>query len=125
MDFISIPQRVLETPKLAKPTEANDMLMWFVGESNKRGKLNAESIRGSIVHLVLILFCGIRREEAVKVTWDDIDFLNEKIKVLIEGAKKKKRRVNKAEPNVWNWLRYLKHKGANLDGYKAKGEKNK
>ena len=123
MDFISIPQRVLETPKLAKPTEANDMLMWFVGEANKRGKLNAESIRGSIVHLVLILFCGIRREEAVKVTWDDIDFLNEKIKVLIEGAKKKKRRVNKAEPNVWNWLRYLKHKGANLDGYKAKGEK--
>ena len=73
--------------------------------------------------MVLILFCGIRREEAVKVTWDDIDFLNEKIKVLIEGAKKKKRRVNKAEPNVWNWLRYLKHKGANLDGYKAKGEK--
>ena len=31
--------------------------------------------------------------------------------------------MTKEEANDWNWLRYLKHKGANLDGYKAKGEK--
>ena len=31
--------------------------------------------------------------------------------------------ITKEEANDWNWLRYLKHKGANLDGYKAKGEK--
>jgi len=123
MDFVSIPQRVLETPKLATPHEANNMLMWFVGEANEKGKLRAESIRGSIVHLVLILFCGVRREEAVKVTWEDIDFKSEFIKVLIEGAKKKKRRVNKAEPNVWNWLRYLKDKGAQFNGYENIGAK--
>jgi integrase len=39
------------------------------------------------------LFCGIRREEACQVTWDDIDFAGRKIKVLVEGAKRKKRRV--------------------------------
>jgi site-specific recombinase XerD len=127
MDKIKIPQKKYETPKLATPMEANNLLLWFVGDANKRdsknGKEIAENIRGCIVHLVLILFCGIRREEAVKITWAQIDFKGEFLKVLQEGSKKKQRRVNKAEPNVWNWLRYLKKKGANLNGYeKVKGK---
>jgi site-specific recombinase XerD len=116
-DHLTIPKRNIQTPKLATPMEAADMLYWFCGEADKKGDKRANSIRGSIVNLVLILFCGIRREEACKVTWDDIDLNGEKIKVLIENAKKKKRRVNKATANVWNWFRYLKNKGADLDGF--------
>ena len=117
MDFVSIPQKVNETPKLATPEEAAAMLYWFCGEADKKGKLRAESIRGSVIHLILILFCGIRRFEACQITWKDIDTKKEILKVLIEGAKKRRRRVNKAEKNVWSWIRYLEAKGASLEGY--------
>jgi site-specific recombinase XerD len=117
-DHLTIPKKNIQSPKLATPTEAAEMLFWLCGEADKKGVKRANSIRGSIVNLVLILFCGIRREEACKVTWDNIDLGGEVVKVLKEDSKKKRRRVNKATPNVWNWFRYLKHKGADLGGFK-------
>jgi site-specific recombinase XerD len=126
-DQLIIPKRNISTPKLAKPSEVAAYLFWLVGEAERRekrkGKDIAENIRGCIVHLVLILFCGIRREEACKVVWKDINFEGEYIEVLKENSKTKRRRVpNMLEDNVWNWLRYCKHKGANLDGYSKKGD---
>jgi hypothetical protein len=89
--------------------------------ADSKGEKRARSVRGCIVYLVLILFCGIRREEACQVKWNDIDINGEKIKVLVEGAKRKKRRVNNAEPNVWYWFRYCKRKGADLTGFDLLG----
>lgn len=122
MDFVSIPSKVDGTPKLATPEEAAEMLYWFCGEADKKGKLRAESIRGSIVHLVLILFCGIRRYEACQTTWKNIDTNRGILRVLKEGSKRRRRRVNKVEQNVWSWLKYLENKGALLEGY-TKDEK--
>jgi site-specific recombinase XerD len=124
-DQLIIPKRDISTPKLAKPSEVAHYLFWLCGEAEKRekrqGKEIAENIRGCIVHLVLILFCGIRREEACKVVWKDINLEGEYIVVLKENSKTKRRRVpNMLEDNVWSWLRYCKNKGANLDGYSKK-----
>ena len=118
---MAIPKRNITTPKLAQPYEASEMLYWYCNLADSKGEKRARSVRGCIVYLVLILFCGIRREEACEVKWEDIDLNGEKIKVLVEGAKKKKRRVNNAEANVWYWFRYCKRKGADLGGFDLLG----
>ena len=116
---LDIPEKDFSTPKLATWNETQQMLNWYDAQARKRergkGKEIAESYRGSMVYLVLILFCGVRREEACQVTWKDIDLVNRKIKVLVEGAKKKQRRVNDALDNVWEWLFYLRKHNAKLD----------
>jgi site-specific recombinase XerD len=114
------PKRELNTPKLSTWQEAKKMLLWYDVEAKKRegkkGQAVAESIRGCMVHLVLILFCGVRREEACQVTWDDINLRGRKIIVLVEGSKKRKRRVNEGmEENFWDWIFYLKKHSARLD----------
>ena len=123
--YLNKPRRDITAPKLAPPHEAAEMLLWYCAEAEKREEKNgydiAQNIRGSLLHLVLILFCGIRREEATKVTWSNIDLKGRILKVLPEGAKKKKRRVIKdAEENVWRWIFYCKKYGANLDGFSKK-----
>ena len=109
---IPIPRKVDTTPRLATWAEASAMLLWYDELANKRegkkGKQVARHIRGLMVYLVLVLFCGIRREEACQVTWDDIDFGGKLLKVLVEGAKRKKRRVVGCEENVWAWPILLK-----------------
>jgi site-specific recombinase XerD len=116
---LDIPSKDLSTPKLATWHEAQHMLYWYDAEARKRerrkGKDIAASYRGSMVYLVLILFCGVRREEASQVVWKDIDLVGRKIKILVEGAKKRQRRVNDASDNVWQWLFYLRKHNANLD----------
>ena len=114
------PKRELNTPKLATWQEAKKMLLWYDAEAKKRegkqGQAVAESIRGCMVYLVLILFCGIRREEACQARWEDIDLHGRKFKVLVEGSKKRKRRVNEGmEENFWDWIFYLKKHNARLD----------
>tara|TARA_B100001142_G_scaffold64633_2_gene64052 strand:+ start:806 stop:2398 length:1593 start_codon:yes stop_codon:yes gene_type:complete len=125
---IPSPRKVETTPRLSSWTEASAMLLWYDELANKRegkkGKEIARHIRGLMVYLVLVLFCGIRREEACQVTWNDIDFTNKKIKVLVEGAKRKKRRVNDAEDNVWAWLTYLKKHNAHLPSFDNNSEKD-
>jgi integrase/recombinase XerD len=117
---LSKPKKELSTPKLATWQEAKKMLLWYDAEAKKRegkkGQAVAESIRGCMVYLVLILFCGIRREEACQARWEDIDLHGRKFKVLVEGSKKRKRRVNEGmEENFWDWIFYLKNHNARLD----------
>jgi integrase len=120
------PRKVESTPRLAPWSEASTMLLWYDELANKRegkkGDAIARRIRGLMVYLVLVLFCGIRRDEACQVTWDDIDFGGRKIKVLEEGAKRKKRRVNNAEENVWAWLSYLKKHNAELPSFDSNSD---
>ena len=125
---IPIPRKVDTTPRLATWAEASAMLLWYDELANKRegkkGKQVARHIRGLMVYLVLVLFCGIRREEACQVTWDDIDFGGKLLKVLVEGAKRKKRRVVGCEENVWAWLSYLKKHNAEIPSFDNNSDKD-
>lgn len=53
---------------------------------------------------VLVLFCGVRMEEAYKMKWSDINFETEKVNVSDDIAKMKQRRKNRIEENAIAWL---------------------
>jgi len=106
-------------PKLARPADAAHLLYWLCNRAeelrNKKGSAQTLSIYGNIVQLVLVMFAGLRRSEAAKRTWDDINFNKRRIRVDAETAKKKETRKNKDLPdNLWFWLSFLKSKNAFL-----------
>lgn len=54
---------------------------------------------------VLIGFCGIRREEACKLTWQDINWTDETVTIPARIAKGASFRRNKIPENAMRWLR--------------------
>jgi integrase len=54
--------------------------------------------------LVLIAFCGVRREEIARLTWDAVDFDQGCIIVPAAVAKTKRRRKIDLQPNAAKWL---------------------
>ena len=105
-----IPKRDIETPRMSNVNEVHHMLYWFDAFAKKVGGYKRPNTYDCIVYLLLCLFLGIRKSEAYAITWDDIDFNNRTVSVLIEGSKTDRRRVNELPDNVWNWFAYLRDK---------------
>lgn len=57
---------------------------------------------------LLIGFCGIRKEEAAKLTWGNVDYINKKVYVPAEVAKKGSYRRNKIPKNAMIWFERIK-----------------
>jgi site-specific recombinase XerD len=112
---LEVPERDLSTPKIASWEEVYDMLIWYNTRATSVGGFKKGNIFGSMVYLVFCLFLGIRKSEAFEITWDDVDFKNRNVSILVEGSKTDRRRVNELPENIWNWLLYLKQQGAVLN----------
>jgi len=54
--------------------------------------------------MVLILFCGVRFEEAQKLQWDAINFATKKVTLSAGITKKRRKRINKISENALTWL---------------------
>lgn len=55
--------------------------------------------------LTLVLFCGVRMEEASRVVWEEISLDVARPRVRVERAKNSRRRVNDIPSNAVYWLR--------------------
>jgi site-specific recombinase XerD len=55
--------------------------------------------------LTLVLFCGVRMEEARRVVWEEISFDAARPRVRVERAKNSRRRVNDIPVNAVYWLK--------------------
>lgn len=53
---------------------------------------------------ILVAFCGIRVEEAVKLNWSDVDLTKSLVTVAGAKAKKKRHRINPIPANALAWL---------------------
>lgn len=63
-----------------------------------------------ITMFVLVGFCGVRTEEASKLTWTDIDLESGKVLVPADVAKKLRFRRNVIPPNAMAWLKAIEDK---------------
>lgn len=59
-----------------------------------------------IPYLTLALFCGIRPEEAVKITWDEIQIERGFAEVKVDVSKTRQRRLVELSDNAKTWLTY-------------------
>lgn len=112
--LLKIPKRDTSTPKMSNVDEVHHLLYWFDTFAGSVGGYKKANTYDCIVYLLLCLYLGIRKQESYFITWDDVDFNNRRVAVLVEGSKTDRRRVNDLPDNVWNWFVYLKDK-ATLD----------
>lgn len=62
--------------------------------------------------LALCFFCGVRKEEVGRLTWDSVDFDTKHVTVEWDAAKGKRRRTNPISVNALEWLKLCKDKGS-------------
>ena len=119
-EVLTMPKAEKRTPKLAKPEEAQEMLLWYCLEAAKHegGKnTHGRSILGVLFYLVMILFGGARRKEAAQMTWDNVNFKKSLVRIPVEIAKTGKPRVIPLEGNLKEWVLWLAKKKAYLQDY--------
>jgi site-specific recombinase XerC len=77
--------------------------------------------------MVLVLFCGVRVEETMRLRWQDIKFKNKGVKIDIPQfkAKKRHRRVIDAPANVESWLRLTNHCSDDREYILTKRQRNR
>ncbi len=73
----------------------------------------------ALSYVVLMLFCGLRREEAHKMTWKYIDLLEGHIKLDATITKLKNRRVSQIPQNAMEWLKLCDRKNKIDPGRRA------
>jgi len=59
-----------------------------------------------VPYLTLALFCGIRPEEAVKITWEEIHIKRGFVEVKVEVSKTRQRRLVELSDNAKAWLKF-------------------
>lgn len=100
--------KIEQKPICILPVEDCRKLMKAALDILEEEKAKPEPKSSAIAYLTLTLFCGIRPEEALRLTWDNIDL--EKGFVRIEGhvSKTRKRRLVTIQPNAKKWLELVK-----------------
>ena len=60
---------------------------------------------GECICMTLVLFCGVRKEEAGKLFWNALDFDHKTVSIEAGVAKGARRRTNEIPPNAWEWIK--------------------
>lgn len=63
-----------------------------------------------LVFLVLQLFCGVRNQEALRLTWDEMSFEQKTVNISARIAKKRNRRIIHVPDNAIDWLKHCHEK---------------
>src|SRR5262249_21654343 len=98
---IDKPQAISTAPKILSP----DVAAQFMEFALKNGRT------AECATMALVFFCGIRVEEAGRLTWDDIDLNRRIVQIGHSQAKMAHRRVNSISDNAYEWLALCKSKG--------------
>jgi site-specific recombinase XerD len=69
-----------------------------------------EEWRDRLTICVLVLFCGCRVEEAVKLKWSDLHWENQTICISEKIAKKRRARINEISENAMEWFYWTRPK---------------
>ena len=102
------PLANLERPELdeGKPAfltvDQASSLLEYALENNRKGECAC---------MALILFCGVRVEEAKKLSWEDVRLETRKVHLDAIITKKRKKRINQIAENALVWLTLCKGDG--------------
>lgn len=78
------------TPKvILEPKEIERIFNVLISEFKKAEGYNVFFKSRNLALFTFLLYTGVRRSEAVKVKWNDIDFINNEINVIGKGNKKR------------------------------------
>lgn len=113
---IPIPRKEYKKNKLAKPEEISEFLQYLcLTAANQNNEKKRKSLYGTIARNALILFCCVRREEALKISWDNIDIENRTVEIEAAASKTSQRRQIKMTENAFNWIVFCKMNKAELE----------
>ena len=116
---IPIPRKEYKKNKLAKPEEVSEFLQYLcLKAANQNNEKKRKSLYGTIARNALILFCCIRREEALKISWDNINLEKRTIEIEAAASKTSQRRHIKMTENAFNWIMFCKLNKAELETIK-------
>ena len=95
---IERPRIITDTPKIVAP----DVMRAILEKQVRRGWHDRLTV------LVLVAFCGIRLEEACRLSWSNIDMERRTVEVPGGKAKKHRHRINEIPDNAMKWLELVR-----------------